>query len=112
MRRIIYYIGLHSATGSNVPTRVQQRTEQALDILCVYYDSLNLTKTVGVWRGMEEPSLRVEVIISETVGREAQAFTRAEQAQDIAREIARTLEQDAVGLSIETLDTFQLITKD
>lgn len=108
MKRIIFYIGLHSPEGRK--DRAKLREYRALNILSTYYDAFNVTHTSGMFEGYGEPSLRVEVIIDEP--EDCAGFTRAEQAQDIAREIARTLEQDAVGLSIETLDNFQLITKD
>lgn len=110
MLRITYYIGLHSPTGDNMPTHVVRRHHAALNILSSYYDAFNVTSTEGRWKGVGEPSLRVEVIIEEN--RSYQRMERAEQAQVIAREIAQTLKQDAVGLAIETLDSFQLITKD
>jgi len=106
MKRITFYIGLETSSGG----AALRRRALALDTLALYYDAMTVTDALGVWRGRPEPSLRVEVIIEEP---EPDAgFTRAEQAQDIAREIARTLEQDAVGLSIETLESFQLITQD
>lgn len=108
MRRITFYIGLHSPEGR--PDRAKLREYRALNTLSTYYNAFTVTHTSGMWEGYGEPSLRVEVIIGEDVA--LLGFTRAEQAQDIAREIAQTLQQDAVGLSIETLDSFQLITKD
>ena len=108
MQRITYYIGLHAPGEANTLIQVEDRARDALALLGGYYDALTVTRTVGMWQGEQEPSLRVEVIIGEPEA----GYTRAEQAQEIAREIARTLNQDAVGLSIETLDSFQLITKD
>ena len=110
MKRITYYIGLETPTGPNESTFVGVRRAQALDLLAGVYDALTVTDTVGMWEGVEEPSLRVEVIIGEP--EDEAGFSRIEQAREIAREIALTLEQDAVALTVEPLHHFQLITKD
>jgi len=110
MKRLTYYIGLHAPTSTNDAASVTERRTMALDLLAGAYDALTVADVLGMWEGVEEPSLRVEVIIGEP---EAEAgFTRTEQAHEIARDLALTLNQDAVGLSIETLADFRIITQD
>ena len=110
MKRLTYYIGLHAPTSTNDAASVTERRTIALDLLAGAYDALTVADVTGMWEGVEEPSLRVEVIIGETDYEDA-GFTRDEQAHEIARDLALALDQDAVGLSIEPIE-FHIIKQD
>ena len=108
MKRITYYIGLHSPTATNRAEDIIERRTNALDVLASYYDAVTITETLGMWEGIEEPSLRAEVLIDEPNVLDGLP-SRTEQAREIARGIARTLDQDAVGLTVEPV-TLELIS--
>ncbi len=100
-----FHVGLHTPGETNKPENVRVRAHNALRILTDHYDGLTITKGVGTWARDKEPTMIAEVY--------GEANKRARKyAQRCARLIAKTLNQNAVGLAMLPVDTFQLITKD
>jgi len=99
--RITYYIGLHAPRGENEPADVLARRTLALDSLASTYDALTVADVLGMWEGVEEPSLRVEAIGEDSPGERA-------RARQLARTLREDLDQDAIGLTFEPV-TFEII---
>ena len=100
-QRTTYYIGLRSPVAGNMPTDIAARRTLALDSLADSYNALTVTDVLGMWEGVEEPSIKVEVIEPRTIENE-------ERARLLARTLREDLNQDAIGLTFEPV-TFELI---
>lgn len=55
MKKINFYIGSNNETG-------ELEKDKAISILCSYYEGMNISELVGVWRGVREQSLLVSVV--------------------------------------------------
>ncbi len=100
-----FHIGLHAPGETNWPEDISRRAHDAMRTLTDHYDGLTIIRGVGTWARDEEPTL-----VAEVYGQNSP--TARTVAQRCARLIAKTLNQDAVGLAVLPVDTFQLITKD
>lgn len=80
------------------------RAADALAILSAAYSCLGSWRGVGYWQGKAEPSLTVETVVEvpdlgfDLVASEREAVVG--RAQSLAREVARALGQEAVGLVV------------
>lgn len=101
MQRTTYYIGLRSPVAANDADTMAERKRTALDTLSDYYDALTVSDTVGMWGGIEEPSLRVELLGEDSPEERA-------KAREIAATLRDDLQQDAVALTFEPV-TFEII---
>jgi hypothetical protein len=101
--RLVFYIGLHSSFAPNSPSEVAVRKGAALRYIGhAFPDGLTAVRSVGHWRGEEEPALRVEVLSDDSPD------TR-ERARRLAELLAVSLKQECVGLTFDTVD-FQLVS--
>ena len=101
MQRTTFYIGLRSPVAGNMPTDIAARRTLALDSLADSYDALTVADVLGMWGGIEEPSLRVELLGEDSPEERA-------KAREIAATLREDLQQDAVALTFEPV-TFEII---
>ncbi len=104
MRQALYrfHIGLHSLDGRNTPVSIEILADTALDILKDYFSGFTSTRATGVWEGKEEPAMIVEAYGDFT-------SDALERARECAGLIRIDLSQDAVGLAVLPVETFELI---
>lgn len=55
MKKINFYIGSNNKTG-------ELEKQKAIDILSSYYEGMNISELVGVWKGIQEKSLLVSIV--------------------------------------------------
>jgi len=101
MQRTTFYIGLRSPVATNRAEDFEARRTLALDSLSDAYDALTVADVLGMWEGIEEPSLRVELLGEDSPEERA-------KARDIAATLREDLQQDAIGLTFEPV-TFEII---
>ena len=94
MKKINLYI------GSNNKTKLLEK-EKALTILTKYYEGMNISELVGVWKGEEEKSLLVMVVCEKV------DYTLLKNA---CRELNSKLDQQAI--MVEIVDTNALFISD
>jgi len=103
--RATFYVGLHSPvdplSASERRRLVIQRDARVRAIIARGYEAATFARVDGMWRGLSEPTLRIETI-------QPADERERERARALARELRAELEQEAVGLTFEPV-AFELI---
>jgi len=87
MKKINFYIGANNKTH-------EIEIEKALKVLTKYYEGMNISELVGVWKGKQEKSMLISIVCEKV------DFTLVKTA---CRELNLKLDQQAI--MIEILDT-------
>jgi len=98
---IRFFIGETTRKGTAVGAGTDAGKE-ATALLCSAFPCHTLTHGIGVWNGTHEHSKTIEAIVEDSL------CTR-EHARDVARTLARILDQECIGLAFRTLDAFELV---
>jgi len=99
---IRFFIGETTKQGTPVERGAER---DATDLLCATFPCHTLTHNIGVWNGTHEHSKTIEAIVEDST-------MQREQARRIARQLARILDQECIGLAFQALDAFELVSQE